>query len=550
MAKPMRRPQSLTQRVLTAVAPGRGINSTGEVASMPPTDCVECDNLISADLGLTIRGGWQDYAVNLDNGAPVETVMSYEMAPLSSFSPPSANSELYAATDNGIFYVEGGGDFTGIGPEIALSGAVGAGYFSYAQFTAAGGAQYLIACSEIDGGFLYDGLIWKKMTSLGPAGPGVITGVDPSEFVQVCVWKKRLLFVRRSTGEMWFLDVGSVGGVAQLFDFGPTLRHGGMLLALANWTQDAGEGLDDRLVIIGSSGDLAIYQGTDPGNVAAFSAVGIWYVGQPPVGRRCFTQSGGNVYLLTQFGVIPVAQLMSGGLDNILLSDSDLLKQLRKLQDLLNSDFQTLINLPGWQLLTLPALALLQIARPAISETDHVQYVFQQHSMAWSRILDVPAFVYGIRLNEVYAGTADGRVLRVYNGTTDAMTIDGTGDYEVRARLTPAFSYFGAPEVQKRALMIRPQFLTGSSVGWSARMNVDFSVNPIGGTPVVTPPSGSLWDASLWDVALWSGGRAAAGEWRSIVGMGYSLSPSLFISSNSKTTLASIEYMVDAGGPL
>jgi hypothetical protein len=158
--------------------------------------------------------------------------------------------------------------------------------------------------------------------------------------------------------------------------------------------------------------------------------------------------------------------------------------------------------------------------------------------------------VFGVRLNEIYAGTEDGRVLRVYNGTTDGMLIDGTGDYEVRARLTPAFSYLGSPEVRKRALMFRPQFLTGSSVGWSARMNVDFSVNPIGGTPVTTPPSGSLWDASFWDQALWSGGRAAAGEWRSVTGLGFSLAPSLFISSSSRTTLASLEYMVDAGGPL
>lgn len=546
----MRRPQSRVQTVMTVPAPGRGINTTGEVAAMPATDCVECDNLISADLGLTLRSGWQDYAINIDDGEPIYSVMSFDMAPPSAFSPPNANSELFAATDNGIFFIEGGGDFAGVPPDIALSGGLGSGYFSHAQFTAAGGAQYLIACSEIDGGYLYDGVTWTKMTSAGPAGPGVITGVDPTSFVQVCVWKKRLLFVRRSTGEMWFLPVGAVGGAAQLFDFGPTLRHGGMLLALANWTQDAGDGIDDRLVVIGSSGDLSIYSGTDPGSATAFAAVGTWYVGQPPIGRRCFTQTGGNVYVLTQFGVIPVAQLMSGGLDNILLSDSDLLVQLRKLQDLLQTDFEALINLPGWQILTIPSLALIQIARPAISVTDNVQYAFQQHSMAWSRILDVPGFVWENRLNEAYAGTGDGRVLRVYNGTTDGMNIDGSGDYEVRARLTPAFSYFGSPEVRKRALMIRPQFLSGSAIGWAARMNVDFSVNPIGGTPAVTPPSGSLWDASLWDVALWSGGRAAVGEWRTVTGLGYSLSPSLFISASSRTTLASLEYMVDAGGPL
>lgn len=549
MAKPMRRPQRQSQQVMTVTAPTRGINSTGEVAAMPPTDCVECDNLISAELGLTMRPGWQEYATNVNDGAPIFSVMSFDAAPVSSFSPPSASSELFAVTDEGIYFIEGGGDFTGVAPDIALSGATGAGFMSHVQFTTGGGAQYLIACSETDGGFLYDGSAWMKMTSVGGPGPGFITGVDPAEFVQVCVFKKRLMFVRRLTGECWFLPVGAVGGAAQVFDFGPTLRHGGSLLALANWTQDAGDGIDDRLVTIGSSGDLSVYAGTDPSSPTGFAQVGIWYIGQPPIGRRCFTQTGGNVYILTQFGVIPTAQLMAGGLDNILLSDSDLLKQLRKLQDLLNADFSTQLNIQGWQLLTIPSLALLQIARPAASVTDQTQYVFQQHSLAWSRIGNVPGFVWENRLNEVYAGCLDGRVLRVFNLNTDGMLLDGSGDYEIRARVTPAFSYFGQPAVRKRALMIRPQFLTSAGIGWSARMNADFEVNPIGGSTITVSPSGALWDAAFWDAAFWSGGRAAAGEWRSVVGLGYSLAPSIFIASSSRTTLASIEYMVDMGGP-
>lgn len=545
-----RQPQPTTQQVLTLPPPTSGLNTTGAVAAMPPSDAIECDNLLSTDLGLTMRGGWREYAVHIDLGNPVRTVMSFDSAPTTALSPPLAFSELFASTDNGIWNVEGGGNFTAVPAAIALSGTTSAGYMSYAQFTASGGAQYLVACSETDGAFLYDGVAWMKCTSVGGPGPGFITGVDPSTFVQVCVWKKRLMFTKRTSGEVWFLAVGAAGGVAQLFDFGPTLLHGGMVLGLANWTQDAGDGIDDRLVIIGSSGDLAVYEGTDPSDATKFAAVGTWYIGQPPIGRRCFTSTGGNVYVLTQYGVIPVAQLMQGGLDNILTSSTDLLVQLRKLQNTLNVDFQTLIDTPGWQLIELPSLALIQIARPGVSVTDHIQYAFQQHSLAWSRILDVPAFVWARRLSEIYAGSDDGRVLRVYDGPTDGQLIDGTGDYEIRARLTPAFSYFNAPAVRKRALMIRLQFIAKANPGYAVRMNVDFEVNPISGTPVTGGSSGSLWDVALWDVDLWSGGAVAFGEWRSVVGLGYSLSPSIFISAVQATTLASIEYMVDFAGPL
>jgi hypothetical protein len=542
-------PQQTTQQVVTMQPPSKGLNTVGDISAMPPTDAIECDNLLSNDQGLTLRGGWRDYAANIDSGRPVRSVFSFDAAPTNSLAPPLAFSELFACTDNGIFNVEGGGNMLGILPAITLSTNTNAGYMNAAQFTAAGGQHYVIACSETDGAFLYDGVLWKKFTSVGGPGPGVVTGVDPSTFVHVCVWKKRLMFTKRASGEVWFLDVGTVGGVAQLFDFGPVLLHGGMVLGLANWTQDAGDGIDDRLVIVGSAGDVAVYEGTNPASATAFSAVGIWYIGQPPIGRRCFTATGGNVFILTQFGLIPIAQLMQGGLDNILTSGTDFLVQLRKIQTALNNDFQTLIDTSGWQVIELPSLALIHVARPGVSVTDHIQYTFQQHSLAWNRVLDVPGFVWARRLSEVYAGTEDGRVLRVFDGPTDGEHIDGTGAYEVRGRLTPAFSYFGAPAVRKRALMIRLQFLAKSVPGYAVRMNVDFEINPITGSPVANTNAGSLWDVALWDVDLWSGGRVAFGEWRSVVGLGYSLAPSIFISSEQQTTLASIEYMTDAGGP-
>lgn len=551
MLRPRNRPQRVVHTTLTVPPPTAGLNTTGDVADMPPSDAVEMDNFISTELGLTIRNGWYEYAVNIGGGATdvVRTVMAYNGAPANALANPLSTSQLFAAIDTGIYDIEGGGDFAAAVPDIALSGGTNAGTFSWAMFTASGGAQYLVACSEVDGGYLYNGVSWMKMTSVGAPGPGVITGVDPANFVHVCVWKRRLMFTLRSSAVVWFLDVGAVGGAAQSFDFGPQLANGGALIGLANWTQDDGAGIDDRLVVLGSAGDLVIYEGTDPSDATKFLNVGTWYIGQPPVGRRCFTTSGGNVYVLTQFGVIPVAQVVQGGLDNILTSDTRLLVQLRKLQDQLNTDFQTLLNTDGWELLSLPNLALLQIARPSVSVTEFIQYAFQQHSMSWSRLLDVPGVTFARRLSEIYAGTSDGRVLRVFSGNTDGLELDGTGEHEIRARCTPAFNYLGAPTVKKQALMIRLNFIATSNPGWAVLMNADFEINPITSTPVVGASVGSLWDASFWDEALWAGGGVAFGEWRSVTGLGYALSPSIFVSSNTQTTLASIEYMVKPGGP-
>jgi hypothetical protein len=550
--RPMRTPQRLVQQLVTVPPPSRGLNTTGEIADMAPTDAVEMDNLIANELGLTVRGGWREYATNIggDDSRTIRTVMSYEGAPANAIASPLGSSVLFATVDDGIFDIEGGGDMAAVPAAIALSGGVNAGNMAWAQFTASGGAQYLIACSELDGGYLYDGVSWLKMTSIGAPGPGIITGVDPTDFVHVCVWKKRLMFTLRASAEVWCLPVGAVGGAATLFDFGPQLIHGGAVLGLANWTQDDGAGVDDRLVILGSSGDLIVYEGTDPTDATKFFNIGTWYIGQPPVGRRCFTTSGGNVYVLTQFGVIPVNQIVQGGLDNILTSDTDLLSQLRKLQDTLNQDFQTLLNTEGWELLAIPSLALLHIARPSQAVNEHIQYAFQQHSLSWSRMLDVPGVTFTRRLSEVYAGTADARVLRVFDGKTDGMLLDASGASEIRARVTPAFNYLGQPTIKKQLLMIRLNFLATASPAYSVRMNADFEIDPISSAPASGGTVGSLWDAAYWDTDFWVGSRSAFGEWRSVTGLGFALAPSIFISSEESTTLASIEYMFKTGGPL
>lgn len=549
--RPRRMPQGNNMRLSTKLPPVDGINSTGAAAGMSDVDAIEMDNIISNDLGVMVREGWYEYATNIggDASRAVRTVMSYEGAPANATVSPLTQSKLFAAVDSGIFNIEGGGNMSAVAASIALSNSVNAGRLSCAQFTTDSG-QYLIACSETDGGFLYNGTTWMKMTSVGGPGPGYITGIDPAKFVQVCVWKKRLMFTERGSSRCWVLPVGAVGGVASLFDFGPQFMNGGALLGLANWTQDDGAGIDDRLTVLSSSGDLVIYVGTDPTDPDAFSCVGTWYIGQPPVGRRCFTTGGGNVFVLTQFGVIPVNQIVQGGLDNILTSDTPYLKQLRKLQDTLNNDFATLLNTDGWEMIELPNKALIHIARPSVSVTEHIQYAFHEHSLAWSRFLDVPARTFCRRLNEVYGGTDDARVLRVMDGYTDGKKLDGSGSQEVRARLTPAFSYFDQPEVRKQALMIRVNFVSSSAPSYAVLMNTDFAINSNFGNPISGNVSGSLWDIAFWDQAIWSGGSASFAEWLSVEGLGFALAPSIFISAQVRTVIASIEYMTKSAGPL
>lgn len=546
-ASAQRNVQRMVHRVLAQAPPVRGLNTTGAAADMPPSDALEMDNFISNDLGVELRGGWREYATGL--GHPVRTVMSYDGAPVNAMVSPISQSVLFAATDWGIYDIEGGGDFAGASPMIGLSQAFGAGRFSLVSFTTAGG-KYLVACSETDGAFLFDGTVWMKMVLGGTAGPGHITGCDPALFVQVCVWKERLLFVERTSTRVWILPVGQVGGAVVVFDFGRMFRFGGALVGIVNWTQDAGQGIDDHLVVIGSSGDLLVYAGTDPTAADKFAVRGVWFIGQPVVGRRCFTTAGGNVFVLTVFGVVPVAQVVQGGLDTLQLTGTEYFQQLQKIQGALHDDFETLANSLGWEVMYLPNKALLIVSRPQVIQNEWVQYAFQEHNMAWSRLLDIPGTTFARRLGEAYAGTEDGRVLRILDGATDGMKLDGSGAYEVRGRVTPAFSYFGDPVAVKQALMSRVNFLSNADPGYIIKMNTDFSVQAPGQAPTPGHLVGSLWNQAMWNQDFWIGGKQAFGQWRSVEGMGFALSPTIYVASEQPCTIANIEHMVKAGGPL
>ena len=539
-------------KVVTLPAPVRGLNTTGAVAQMPPTDAVQMDNFISTDLGVQLRSGWREFATHL--GKEVRTVMSYEGSPAGATTAPVEQSQLFAVTDDGIYDVEGGGSMNGVSPMIALSRAPFAGLMSTVQFTTAAG-QFLIACSEVDGAFIFNGLVWTKMTksggSGGSGGVGIIDNKDPALFVQVCAYKKRLMFVERNSTRAWIMaDVGTVGGAVVLFDFGPLFRFGGMLLAMINWTGDAGDGIDDRLVVLSSSGDLVIYEGIDPTSINGFQNVGTWYIGAPPIGRRCFTTAGGNVFILTVFGVIPVANVIQGGLDTMDSAGSEYVQQLRKIQQLLNDDFDNMTHLLGWEIMHVPHKAWIHIARPVMIQGEYVQYVFQEHNLAWSRCLDIPAITFGRRLDELYAGTEDGRVLRVHDGSTDGMDLNGEGGQEVRGICTPAFGYFGDPALLKQALMLRVNFVANIDPGYVITMNTDFTLEIPSAAPAPGSSVGSLWGQSFWDKATWAGSAGSFGQWRSVEAMGYALTPSIWVASELPCTIASIEYMLKQGGPI
>jgi hypothetical protein len=181
------------------------------------------------------------------------------------------------------------------------------GYGQWQNFTTIGG-HFILYCDESNGYYTYteSSGAWDRITG------AQVTGVDPNDFVAVCVFKGRPWFVEKDTASAWYLDVGSITGAATQFNFGNKFKKGGTLVNLFTWTVDGGEGVDDYLVAISSAGDVILYRGNNPDTATDWFQHGSWFIGSTPAGRRIAGSFGGELYLISNFGVLPLSKLLSG----------------------------------------------------------------------------------------------------------------------------------------------------------------------------------------------------------------------------------------------
>lgn len=522
--------------VTSVPPPVGGLNFAAPINGMEPQDAILLDNWICTRFGLSIRNGWAEHVTGLGNS--VHSLMPWVGA------APSEDA-LFAATDDGIYDVTVSTQ-TPDAALIALSGNTGAGTMHSVNFQA-GGANFLIACSEADGYHRYDPVNgWVKVASGG--GAGQVDVVDPADLVHSCSWKRRLWFVERDSSSIWYLPVLAVAGTAVELDVGPQLTLGGHVTAVVNWTMDAGEGIDDHLVILGSEGDVIIYKGTDPSDASKFSIVGRWVVGALPQGRRSVSQYGGDVLIVSRYGLAPLSSLVKGGKT---ATEADPRSFVSRIQEVLRKDVQERTG-RGWEVTPFDSEALLLINVPEDVAGEYKQYVLDTHSLRWSTFSNIPAQTFAEYKGGLYFGTADGRVCRALVGELDGVSLESgpaVASY-IQCSLQTAFNYFDSPGRLKKWLLVRPTFISSSKPGAVVKMNSDFNTTLPSGIPGFSFSAASEWDTAVWDQSVWVGNSLTFKTWMGVEGVGYAGSLSMVVVGVGGSRLSSIDYMVEPGGPI
>jgi hypothetical protein len=417
------------------------------------------------------------------------------------------------------------------------------GYGQWTNYTTIGG-HFGLYTDESNGYYVYTeaGSSWAKVAMGG--GATEVSGVDPAVFVSVVIYKERAWFVEKSSARAWYLPTGSIFGAATAFNFGNKFKHGGTLVALFNWTVDGGEGTNDYLVAISSSGDVVLYQGSDPSVATSFLQKGQWYIGPPPIGRRIAGSFGGELYLLSTYGIVPLTRLISGALiqqDDVYLS--------RKITPLINDQMVVTRETLGWEIKLISTENILLTAVPLTAGFDPIQFVQALNTKGWAVYRDIPYFTADTWEGEFYIGTTDGRVV-LHTGTQDAVDISGANGVAIEWSALSVFQEYGEIGRYKISQFIRPVFLAAQAPSYAVEARYDYNLSEV--LPVPSSPvfSGSVWDSGIWDSALWGGDVIEVENPTGASGIGRNVAVAINGSSSAATILIRYDLMFTTGGYL
>ena len=372
-----------------------------------------------------------------------------------------------------------------------------------------------------------------------------VSGANPEAFRHVMSWKNRLWFCSNNSAKAYYLDVGQFAGQSYPINFGARFKYGGSLAGLWNWTVDGGQGIDDHLVGISTAGDVVIYTGTDPSSVATFGLKGVWWVGQVPPGRRLASSFGGDLFILSLTGCIPLSKLVAG----YMIRDPNIYAT-GKIANLFNALMTERGSLEGWEINIHPTDNLLIINVPATTSKVQEQLTMSMATKGWSRHTGIPMSCMEQWRGKLYFGTFDNRVC-VNDGYVDGMKLDGTLPASIAWGLMTSFQSLGSAR-KKRLHFAKPYFMTdGTRPGYMTQARWDFDLSEIGVTPAAAnDPNSSRWDVGVWDVSKWNDGVDIAGGFDGATGMGTHVALILVGTSRTNTTLAGIDAAFDVGGIL
>lgn len=470
---------------------------------------------IASDTSLTIE---EEAAASEDDATISLVEYPASAVPRAMFSYISGNlSKLFTVTDSGVFDTSTSGLPTF---EYALT----SGQLSTAQYTSTDGTRYVRGVNGTDTPFVYDGSTFDTTPALTFKAPD--DNLDPEILDFTWVFKNRFFFIEKDSLNAWYLPVGSIGGEMTRFSLGGELRLGGKLIYGGSWSIESGDGLNAYCVFATDAGEIAVYQGSDPGDANAWSKVGVYQIGRPK-GPQAFAYRGGDLVIATDLGAIALSSALQK--DQVTISDNALSKPIEE-------DWRDAVRertSGPWSLDVWSAGQMVVVALPGLAGRPPIWFVANARTGRWARFTGWEATCLCVHGERLFFGSPDGMVREANVGGLD----DGlpyTGIY------VPVFDQLG--QVGRKSLsMVRAVVRATSDPVVQCSVHADFRLNLPPPPDSNIPPTGSQWGSGKWGPggSKWgeSSERVLQDKWRNVWGDGEAIAIAHQVTSASVAPL-------------
>lgn len=301
-----------------------------------------------------------------------------------------------------------------------------------------------------------------------------------------CSFKNRMYFVVKNTLKIKYGDSQAINGDLTELNLGSIFQFGGSIVSLANWTQDAGLGMDDLLCIFTSEGEVAVYSGTSP-EAEDWGLKGVFRISKP-IGINPTCKIGGDLVVITQGGYFPLSGVLSQDRANK-CNISDKINPIVIGKDFTKNWCALWYAKKGWVIINAPS-----------NDTgfQYEQHVLNSKTGGWCRFVGWDADSW-VELNDnIYFCNSDG-VFQADYGETD-------NGQKITYYLQKAYSTYDMQQV-KQVLFVKERNRTLGQEYIGTRIGVDFVLEDPNAHLVPIEGSQALWDVALWDVSFWSGER-------------------------------------------
>lgn len=459
------------------------------------------DNVLPTATGGEIRRGSDVFATMPTTTKPVLSLFSYK----------NGNQEkLFAANENQI------ADITAA-PVNKLTGQTG-GDWSVVQFVNADGAAFLRGVNGMNTPFVYDGTNFVTTPALTfPSG----STVTPDKLSRVWQFKNRLFFIQKESMDAWYLPVSVIGGALVRLPLGGVFSRGGSLLFGSSWSIESGDGPNEYCAFVSTEGEVAVFSGSNPGDAADWTRVGVYRIGKP-LGAKAFFRGGGDLIIATSLGLVPLSQAMQR--DYAALSASAISVNIETAWNATVDERDS----SAWHCEIWPEKQIAVVCLPTLTGTEKQMFVVNTRTAAWSRWTGWDGKCLEVFNGRLLFGSENGKIVEGYVGGSD-QGMPYTFTY------IPLFEDMDNALALKIAKMARGVIRTAIPVEVQVTIQTDYIVSlpPVPQAPSI--PASNEWGAAIWGQGVWGVGRVKEiqQDWDSVDGEGYAMAPAMRITSGA-----------------